>query len=184
MVLAPLSAGFQSLPPLSTIKLGPSGAASQVVCTFQDPVGLSSKLSCEAGSFSQCCLNPHRCYQSEGLRLQFPVLESWVSRSVLLTSCSSRFICMRMWDQLVHRLPPCRRVLFTRLPVSAPPTGLGECFSVSSSSAWLSDFHTVQFSVSSGCFLFLNCCPSFGCARRHSVSTYASIFLISIFKAR
>ena len=45
---------------------------------------------------------------------------------------------------------------------------------VSSLSPWLSDFHTVQFSVSSGCFLFLNCC-SFGCARRHNVSTYASI---------
>ena len=31
-------------------------------------------------------------------------------------------------------------------------------------------------SVSSGCFLCLDCCsPPFGCARRHSVSTYASI---------
>ena len=46
---------------------------------------------------------------------------------------------------------------------------------VSSLSAWLSDFHAVQFSVISGCFLFLNCCCPFGCARRHSVSTYASI---------
>ena len=47
---------------------------------------------------------------------------------------------------------------------------------VSSLSPWLSDFLRVWFSVSSGCFLFLNCCcPSFGCARRHSVSTYVSI---------
>ena len=47
---------------------------------------------------------------------------------------------------------------------------------VSSLSLWLPDFCAVGFSVSSGCFLFLNCCcPSFGCARRHSVSTYASI---------
>ena len=46
---------------------------------------------------------------------------------------------------------------------------------VSSLSPWLFDFHAVRFSVSSCCFLFLNCCPSFGCARRHSVSTYASI---------
>ena len=29
---------------------------------------------------------------------------------------------------------------------------------VSSLSPWLSDFHVVRFSVSSGCFLFLNCC--------------------------
>ena len=43
-------------------------------------------------------------------------------------------------------------------------------------SPWLSDFHTVQFSVSSGYFLLLNCCyPSFGCARRRNVSTYTSI---------
>ena len=49
---------------------------------------------------------------------------------------------------------------------------------VSSLSPWLSDFHVVRFSVSSGCFFFLNCCcPSFGCARRHSVSTYASILV-------
>ena len=27
-------------------------------------------------------------------------------------------------------------------------------------------------------FLFLNCCPSFGCARRLSVSTYASILVL------
>ena len=48
-------------------------------------------------------------------------------------------------------------------------------------SPWFSDFHTVQFSVSSGCFLFLNCCcPSFGCARRHSVSTSASILARSL----
>ena len=42
---------------------------------------------------------------------------------------------------------------------------------VSSLSPWSSDFHIVRFSVSSR-FLFLSCCcPPFGCARRHSVST-------------
>ena len=52
--------------------------------------------------------------------------------------------------------------------------------SVSSLSPWLSDFHAVRFSVSSGYFLYLNCCcPSFGCARRQSVPTYASILAIS-----
>ena len=34
------------------------------LCTFWDPVGVSKELSCEAGSFSCCCLNPHRCFQS------------------------------------------------------------------------------------------------------------------------
>ena len=46
---------------------------------------------------------------------------------------------------------------------------------VSSLSPWLSDFRAVRFSVSSGCFLFLNCCCTFGCVRRRSVSTYTSI---------
>ena len=53
---------------------------------------------------------------------------------------------------------------------------------VSSLSPWLLDFHTVRFSVSCGCFLFLNCCcrPSFGCVRWHSVSTYAAILVLSL----
>ena len=60
-------------------------------------------------------------------------------------------------------------------PSCPSPSLLLIWMNVSSLSPWLLDFHTVQFSVSSGCFLFLNCCcPSFGCARRHSVSTYAS----------
>ena len=51
---------------------------------------------------------------------------------------------------------------------------------VSFLSPWLSDFCAVRFSVSSGWFfLFLNCCPSFGCARRCSVSTYTSILAAS-----
>ena len=66
MALAPLSAGFQSVPLLPTIQLGPSGAVSQVggFVYVLDPVGLSKDLSCEAGSFSCCSLNPHGCFQS------------------------------------------------------------------------------------------------------------------------
>ena len=66
----------------------------------------------------------------------------------------------------VRQLPPCRVSSLPWLPISIPATGL---VSVSSLSPWLSDFHTVRFSVSSGCFLFLNCCCPFGCARRCSV---------------
>ena len=67
MALAPLCAGFQSLRPLPTIKLGPFGAASRVdgFVYVLDPVGLSNDLSCEAGSLSHSRLNPHRCFQSE-----------------------------------------------------------------------------------------------------------------------
>ena len=71
--------------------------------------------------------------------------------------------------------PRCHESCPPRLPISAPLTGLD----VSSLSPWLFDFHAVQLSVSSGCFLFLNCCPSFGCVRRCSVSTYTSILVFS-----
>ena len=49
------------------------------------------------------------------------------------------------------------------LPVSAPPTGLDECLFFIS---LVSDFLDIRFSVSSGC------------ARRRSVSTYASILVL------
>ena len=85
------------------------------------------------------------------------------------------------WPAPFHNPPP--RWVRQPLPcIESSPPGcpspplLPVWMNVSSLSPWLLDFHTVWFSVSSGCFLFLNCCcPSFGCARRHSVSTYASI---------
>ena len=71
------------------------------------------------------------------------------------------------------QLPPCREF---SLPSCLSLPLLPVWMNVSSLSPWMSDFHTVRFSVSSGCFLFLKCCcPSFGCARRHSLSTCASI---------
>ena len=116
-------------------------------------MGLSNELSCEARSFSRCRLNPHRCFQSEALRLDLAVLEPWVSPSVLLPSCSSQFICMQMWDcpvckplpHWVCQLLPCHpvpqsaaslghpatglpQVLSAWLPVSAPLICLDECF--------------------------------------------------------
>ena len=78
---------------------------------------------------------------------------------------------------LLHNLPPgwVRHLLPCRessRPSCPSPPLLPVWMNVSSLSPWLLDFHTVRFSVSSGCFLYLNCCcSSFGCARRHSVST-------------
>ena len=69
-------------------------------------MGPSNRVSCETGSFSSCH-NPHRFLHSEVLRLQFHELEPWVVQSVLLPSCSSWLIHMRVWDILVHQLPPC-----------------------------------------------------------------------------
>ena len=81
----------------------------------------------------------------------------------------------------VCQLPPCCE---SSLPSCLSLPLLQVWMSVFSLTLWLLNFHTVQFSVSSGCFLFLNCC-SFGCARIHSVSTYASILAThSTFRCR
>ena len=139
MKIVQLSAGFQSLLPLCTSKLGPSDADSQVggFVYILNPVGLSNELSCETGSFSHCRLNPHRFFQSEVLRLYFPSLEPWVARSVSLPSCSSQFICTQMWDhpfcQPLPHLPQSSSYHLAVSPLhpaahSAPPSGLDACF--------------------------------------------------------
>ena len=74
---------------------------------------------------------------------------------------------------------PCCESALPRLPVSALPISLDECFF----------FNSLVVGLPCGsifcqlwCFLFLNYCgPSFGCARRHSVSTYTSIFSFSLY---
>ena len=81
-----------ALPPLSVTSL----ASHKQIVPFQvlipkwvalymfwDPMGLSNKLSCEAGSFSHHC-NIHRFLQSVFLRLYFPALEPWVAWFVSL----------------------------------------------------------------------------------------------------
>ena len=95
-------------------------------------MGLSSQVSCEAGSFSHH-RNPHRFLQPEVLRLYFSILEPWVAQSISLPSCSSQLIHTQMWDYLVcqppprpHDLPPCLTSSPSQLP--APPTSLDECF--------------------------------------------------------
>ena len=98
-----------------------------VLCTFQGPMGLSKELSCEAGSLSHH-LNHHRFFHSEVLRIQFSALEPWVVQSVSISSYSSWFICMQIWDCPLCQLPPCHESSLPWLPISPPPTGLDECF--------------------------------------------------------
>ena len=119
------------------------------LCTFQDPVGLSNELSCEAGSFCCCHLNPHRYFQLEALRLYFPMLEPWVVWSVSLPRCSSQFI--RMWiaqlarsclSHPVLQTPPCHKSSlpsYTALPL------LLVWMNVSSLTPWLLDCHRLIF---------------------------------------
>ena len=104
--------------------------------TFQDPVGLSSELSCEAGSFSRSC-NPHRCFPSEALRLYLP------ARMLGCTICLAPQLFLLVYRHknvgppgppaatspaLVLWPLPCCESSALRLPISAPPTGLDECF--------------------------------------------------------
>ena len=89
-------------------------------------MGLSNELFCEAGSFSRCC-NPHRFLQSGILRLYFPTLGPWVvglSRSPVVPPSLSACKCGTPNPPASILLG----VLFTWLPISGPPTGLGECF--------------------------------------------------------
>ena len=161
-------------------------------------MGLSNELSPEAGSFSCCPSTPTGVF-NQRFEALFPR-----AGSLGCVVCFAPppflpvYLCVNVgpqappattlwglpaaaWPAPLHNPPPrwvcqplpCCEFSLPRCP--SPPLLL-VWMSVSSLSPWLSDFHTVRFSVSSGCFLFLNsCCPSFGCARRHSVSTYASI---------
>ena len=143
------------------------------LCMFWDPVDLSNELSTEAEIFSHWLLNLHRCFQSEGWGFISPC------RSPGLHGLSGGPPAAAL-PTLLHNPPPhwvlqplpCHE---SSLPGCPSPPLLPVWMNVSSLIPWLSDFQ-VWFSVSSGCFLFLNCCcPSFGCAQRHSVSTYGSI---------
>ena len=99
--------------------------------------------------------------------------------STTLSPALSAYLCSNVGPQglLVVRLPApfiphsaslgpatATQVLSTLVPISTPPTGLDECLFFIS---LVSDFLAVRFSVSSGC------------ARRHSVSTYAAILVLS-----
>ena len=88
-------------------------------------MGLSNKLSCEAGSFSHC-LNPHRIFQSEVLGLI----------SLLWSPGLRGLSCFPVVPVYLHanaglpHLPATvlPQVLHAWLPISAPPTHLDECF--------------------------------------------------------
>ena len=72
----------------------------------------------------------------------------------------------------VRQLLPCHKSSPPQLPISTPPTGLDECFFFISLVVRLPySLIFCQFWL----FFVFKLLLSFGCARRHSVSTYASI---------
>ena len=133
MVIPPLSAGFQSPPPLPTSKLGCSGADSQVggfvsiLCPTNSPVRLGVSPAAAAtptGVFSQWfeALFSHAgalgcavCYPAHQLLPRRPA-------APLPTALHNP---PPHW---VHQPPPCYESSLPWLSVSTPPTGLDECF--------------------------------------------------------
>ena len=99
-------------------------------------------------------------FYSQILRLSFP---SWntgmlgLSHSLVAPPSLSTHKCgttQSTRHHLAQPVPPATtlsQVLSAPAAISAPPTGLDECFFFT---PWLSDFHTVQFSGSFSCFCF------------------------------
>ena len=92
MAPAALSARFQSLPLLPTIKLGPSGADSHVGGLMHTLGPCGSLQQTLLGGWEFLLLPPQslQVFSIRGLRLYFPTLEPWVAWSASLPHCSSQ----------------------------------------------------------------------------------------------
>ena len=166
--------------------IGSKGACS-TLCWFSVTPSTTHK---QIGPFWCCFLSGWVCVGSRTLWVS--PMNSLVRQGVSPAAASTPTGIFNQWFEalfphtgtlgcmvchLVHQLLP---HLESSTPSHLSLPLLLVWMNVSSLSPWLSYFHTVRFSVSSGCFLFLNCCcPSFGCARRHSVSTYTSILAVT-----
>ena len=109
MAHAPLSTGFQSFTPLPTIKLGPSGAGSQVGGLVH-ALGPCGSLQWPLLWGWECLLllpQPPWAFSIRGLRLSFPALEPWVMQSASLPAVWPVYLCANVGPQglLVVRLP-------------------------------------------------------------------------------
>ena len=157
---------------------------------------VSNDLSSKAGSFSYCRLNPHRCFQSEVWGFISPHLgKPWVFGALGCAVCAPPpflpvYLCTNVGPQglLAVALPaefvPQSATSLGPAALSEVLSALAACLRPSYRCGWMFLLYIlgcrtfVQFDFLSVLvvFLFLNCCcPSFGCARRCSVSTYASI---------
>ena len=131
MAIAPLSAGFQSLPPLPTSKVGPSGADSHVggFVYILGPCGSLQWTLLQGWEFLPLLPQPPRGFQSEVWGFISPSWSRGNAWSILLPLCSSRFICAWMWDCRVHQPLPCG--IHQLLP--CPPRFTISCLAGSSS---------------------------------------------------
>ena len=80
-----------------------------------------------------------------------------------------------MWDRPVHQPPPCHE---SSLPGCPSPSLLQVWMNISSLTPWLLDFHTIQFSVSSGCFFVFKLLLSFFCLCEKTQCVYLRLYLV------
>ena len=138
MVFAPLSAGFQSLLPLTTSKLGPSGADSQVggFVYILGPCGSLQRTLLRGWEFLSLLPQPLQVFSLSGLRLYFPKLEPW---GCMVCFAPTLFLPVYLHVNVGPPSPQSAallglpattlpQVLSTQLCISAPPTSLDECF--------------------------------------------------------
>ena len=141
-------------------------------CMSQDPVGLSNKLSCEA-LVSPATSTP-QIFSVSGFEALFPHARSLVS---VICLAPQLFLTVYLHTNVGLPSPPAAAllsILSAQLPISAPPTGLNECFFFNSSVVGL---HAVRFCGSSGCFLFLNLLLSFFLLRKEVKYIYLHLHL-------
>ena len=179
MPLALLLSHFQSLPLLSTNELGADSRAGGLVYVL-GPCG-SLQWTLLWGWEFLLLLQFSQVFTTRGSESLFPC-----TGTLGCVVCLTPQLFLRVYLyanggplSLPGATLPTLSVALPRI-LSTPAAGLRPSYQsgwMLSLTSWLSDFHTVQFSASSGgVFLFLNLLrPSFGCARKQSISTYASI---------
>ena len=125
MAPAPLSAGLQSLPLLPTIKLGPSGAGSQVggLVHTLGPCGSLQQPLLWGWEFLLLPPQPPQAFSIRGLRLYFPMLEPWVTRSALLPAVRPGYLCANVGLRGATRRSVCSVLRHSE----SGPLGLSVC---------------------------------------------------------
>ena len=144
MALTLLSAGFQSLPLLPTIKLGPSGAfLSALACAHSRPLWVSPMNSSVRRGVSPAAASTPMGVFNQRFEALFPrtgALSCAVCfappqflRVYLCANVGPRCLLATAWPAWfvpqspslwVHQPLPCCEFSLPRLPISAPPTGL------------------------------------------------------------
>ena len=155
MPLAWLLAHFQSLPLLPTIKLGPSGADSWV-CVLVYILGNSGSLQQTLlwGWESFLLLQPPKVFTTRGFEA---LLLCAVTLDCQICLAPQLFLLVYLHTNVGPPGPPAAALPWVLLALAAPPPPLLPIWmNVSPLTPWLSDFHTIRFSSSSGYFLFLN----------------------------